>query len=57
MGHQIIMKPFKNKSAANNGRNPPSYVSLTPFPKIPYINEEATGCINEKPVGAIRKQP
>ena len=57
MEHQIIMKPFKNKSAANNGRNPPSYVSLTPFPKIPYINEEATGCINEKPVGAIRKQP
>ena len=28
---------------------------LTPFPKIPFVNEEATGCINEEPIGAIKE--
>ena len=28
---------------------------LTPFPKIPFVNEEATGCINEESIGAIKE--
>ena len=35
---------FIIKGNFNNGRNPPS----CPFPDIAFINEEVTGCINEK---------
>ena len=40
--------PFNNEGAANNGRIPPSFLSWTPFPKIRFTNEEATGCVNEE---------
>ena len=39
-----LSRTFIIKGNFNNGRNPPS----CPFPDIAFINEEVTGCINEK---------
>ena len=45
---QILFEPCI-KGNANNGRSPTS----CPFLVIAVVNEEATGCINEKARGAI----
>ena len=49
----VLLAPFPKtfiiKGNANNGRNPPycNFPALmTLFSDIPFINEEATGCIN-----------
>ena len=39
---------FIIKGNADHGKNPP----FCPFPVILFINEEATGCINEGAIGA-----
>ena len=49
-------RAFIIKGNANNGRIPPSChfsARMTLFPVIAFINEEATGCINEEAIGAI----
>ena len=43
----IQERAFDTKGTANEGRIPPSCLSVTRFPKTPYINKEATNCINE----------
>ena len=44
---------FTIKGNANNGRDPPSCPFMSPFSDIAFINEEATGCINEAATGII----
>ena len=48
-----LLTPFARtffiKGNANDGRNPYS----CPFPAIAFINEEATGCINQAAIGPI----
>ena len=46
---------FNNTGAANNERSPYSFISLTPFPKVPSTKEDSTGCINEIAIGAINE--
>ena len=49
----IQERAFDTKGTANEGRIPPSCLSVTRFPKTPYINKEATNCINEGVIGAV----
>ena len=46
---------FIIKGNASNGKIPPSFFfsAVTPFSDIAFVIEEATGCINEEPIGAI----
>ena len=46
----LFPRTLITKGIANNGRNPSLYpfpALMTPFPDIAFINEEATGCLNE----------
>ena len=59
----ILLYPLPNiafitKGAANNGKNPLFYLIsalLTPFSVIEFINEEATGCINQESICAVNE--
>ena len=54
----FFSKYFFNNVYANNGRIPPSCVSLVSldsFPNIPSNNEKATSAINEAAIGAINE--
>ena len=42
-------RPFIIQGNYNNGRNP----SSCPLPLLAFMNDEATGCINEAAIGAI----
>ena len=47
---------FIIKGNASNGKIPPSFffsALVTPYSDIAFVIEEATGCINEEPIGAI----
>ena len=46
---------FSNKCPSKTVRNPSSSFSLTPFPKVPFTNEEAASCFNENTIGAINE--
>ena len=49
----IPERAFDTKGTDNDGRNPPSCLSVTLFPKAPYINKEAINCISEGAIGAV----